>query len=461
MPGRSGITSVISVILLALMAALAVSYAAFANASYLQADNLTKAHSAQAQAESGLAFMLHTMREVTLPGETTDETMMEDLRASLSDHLDSTPNLGGAYVDFINDEVLIPLIQCGTGGFTSRFTQVDGNSCRMTVTGTVADVSRSVSIDLDVGPATDDIWRHGIASRGKIDVGVHATVRGANRREEAQMLSLLADDEYPIALWGHVTIGGDLFLTDENATVGIQGSGVGISVGDETDIGLIRSEHVHVVDTPILPQVDTAPFRDLELIDLEDLPNYNNNTFTNIRITRRANPVKFGHNAVLNGIVYIEAPNKVTFMSNCVLNGFVVTEDGGDEELQDCQLIFKSDMSSTPVEDLPDMIEGVSMLEVKEHTGTFVLAPGFGVQFFGHANTITGAIAADKIGFWNHPEIEVTGFILGLTDEKMELDGHTVITIDSDNADQNPAGFVFPKSLTPNPDSYTEVTGGY
>ncbi len=460
MAGRSGITSVISVILLTIMAALAVSYAAFASASYLQADNLAKAHSAQAQAESGLVFMLHTMREVTLPGETTDETMMEDLRASLSDHLDSTPNLGGAYVDLINDQVLIPLIQCGTGGFTSRFTQVDGNSCRMTVTGTVGDVSRSISIDLDVGPGTDDVWRHGIASRGKIDVGVHAVVTGANRREEAQLLSLLAGED-AIALGLHVAIGGDLFLTDETAAVDIQGSGGGLSVGGETDIGLIRSEHIHVVDTPILPQVDTAPFRDLELIDLEDLPNYNNNIFTNIRIRRGMNPVKFGHNAVLNGIVYVEAPNKVTFMSNCILNGFVVTEDGGDQELQDCQLIFKAEMSSTPVEDLPDMIGEVSMLEVKEHTGTFVLAPGFGVQFFGHANTITGAIAADKIGFWNHPEIEVTGFILGLTDEKMELDGHTVITIDSDNADQNPAGFVFPKILTPNPNSYTEVTGGY
>ena len=39
--------------------------------------------------------------------------------------------------------------------------------------------------------------------------------------------------------------------------------------------------------------------------------------------------------------------------------------------------------------------------------------------------------------------------------------GHNVITIDSDNADANPAGFVYPKILTPNPDSYREVTGGY
>lgn len=460
MARRSGITAVISVILLTIMAALAVSYAAFANASYLQADNLAKAHSAQTQAESGLAFMLHTMREVTLPGDTTDETMMEDLRASLSDHLDSTPNLGGAYVDLIDDEVLIPLIQCGTGGFTSRFTQVDGNSCRMTVTGTIEDVSRSVSIDLDVGPATDDTWRHGIASRGKIDVGVHAIVTGANRQEEAQMLSLLAGED-AIALGLHVAIGGDLFLTDETATVDIQGGGGGgLSVGGETDVGLILSEHVHVVDPPILPTVDTTILEALATEELPDLPNYNNRTFTNVRIKPDTDP-DFGQDAVLNGIVYVEAPNIVTFKSNCILNGFVVTEDGGDQELQDCQLIFKSGMSSTPVEDLPDMIEGVSMLEVKEHTGTFVLAPGFGVKFYGHANTIAGAIAADKIHFWGQAEIEVTGFILGLTDEVMALDGHTVITIDSDNADANPAGFVYPKILTPNPDSYREVTGGY
>ncbi len=276
------------------------------------------------------------------------------------------------------------------------------------------------------------------------------------------MLSLLADDEYPIALRGHVTIGGDLFLTDENATVGILGSGVGISVGDETDIRLIRSEHVHVVDPPILPTVDTTIFEALATNDLDpDLPNYNNNTFTNIRITQRTNP-KFGHGAVLNGVVYVEAPNIVTFMSNCILNGFVVTEDGSDEYLlQDCQIIFKSGMSSTPVEDLDDIIDEISMLEVKEHTGTFVLAPGFGVDFYGHANTIAGAIAADKIKFWGQSEVSVTGFILGLTDEEMEVVGNTVITIDSDNADQNPAGFVFPKSLTPNPDSYRESIGGY
>ena len=458
MSERSGMISVIALILLVAMAGLSVSYVSFTNSSVLKADNFVRGQSAQLTAESGLAFMLYRLRTATLPGSTTSDMMMMRLRASLSEHLDFTPNLGNTYVDMADNDVLVPAIQSGSGSFSSRFTQIAENRCRMTVTGTVGDVSRSVSIDLDMGPAAANTWGRGIASRGRIDIWGHSLVLGANRPEEAQMLSLLPEED-AIELKGDVTIGGDLFLTDEDATVNLHGGGGGDpSVGGETDADLILSEHVHLVDPPILPTVDTTIFEAL-VTDLPDLPNYNSGTCTNVRIKAGTDPA-LGHCAVLNGVVYVEAPNKVTFKSNCILNGFVVTEDGSEKDPRDCQIIFKAGMRSTPVEDLPDVIDGISMLEVKQHTGTFVLAPGFGVDFYGHANTITGAVAADKIDFWGHAEIEVTGFILGLTDEVMTLHGHSKITIDSDGADTNPAGFVLPKVLVPNYDSYREPTGG-
>jgi len=96
---------------------------------------------------------------------------------------------------------------------------------------------------------------------------------------------------------------------------------------------------------------------------------------------------------------------------------------------------------------------------VKQQTGTFVLAPGFGVTFAGNFSAINGAIAADQLTFTGTAEGLVRGSVIGLRDITTRVGGNVDIFVDRSNADPNPAGFLKPFALIPQPETYQELTG--
>ncbi|MDY7011237.1 MAG: hypothetical protein SVV80_10875 [Planctomycetota bacterium] len=447
---NQGFAYVLALLLLAIFSTLAVAFASTTDLDLQKSNNSRNSAGAQMAAESGLAFMLWELKNTQLPANTTEETLLDNLSDSLAERLEGTTNLGAETVAQNGGAVTVPLINYGGNSFSCSFTQLGENLCRLTVTGQSEGVSRTVSIDLTMTNSSSAAFDYGIASRGKIAVWGHSEVVGVNDSDEAKMLSIL-DDSGAIDLRGNVNIEGELFLTDDDASVEIQGNSA--EVAGETDKDAILSNHVHTVPEPEFPEVDTEQFADLatgEVIDSSS--NLNKATYDNIRIAAGTNP-QFGHDVVINGIVYVEAPNVVTFKNDCVINGMIVTEDGSDYSFDDCQLIFKSKVSSPGVEASPDTPE---FDEIKEQTGTFVLGPGFGVDFRAQVNTINGVIAADKVDFRGHVSITVKGSILGLTNKDTTLHGHNTISIDSSGKDKTPAGFLLPKELVPIPGSYAE-----
>jgi hypothetical protein len=211
------------------------------------------------------------------------------------------------------------------------------------------------------------------------------------------------------------------------------------------------------VAEPDFPELDLTPFPGLTTNVVDgSTQTSGNKTFENIHVLPGANPT-FNGNITINGIIYIEAPNKVKFNGNLVINGFVVTSDGGDLPLSGNQLTFNGNVSVPGVDALPDTEE---FEDVKEHEGTAILAPGFGVTFSGNNSGINGMIAADQLTFRGNSSLggELTGTILGLADLPMSLRGNTTITINREDAVDLPTGFKYPSTFEVISGSYAETT---
>ncbi|MBL7132994.1 MAG: hypothetical protein ISS78_02745, partial [Phycisphaerae bacterium] len=254
-------------------------------------------------------------------------------------------------------------------------------------------------------------------------------------------------------LSGGAVIAGDLTVVGDSY-IAISGSP---SLGGTTDPELM-GQHIHSLSaTPQVPTVDLEPLAALatNVVDSSTSTSSPGLTFSNIRIASSTNPT-FGSDVVINGMTYVEAPNIVSFAGKTTINGMVVTEDS-DNPIESCQLSFSAQVEAYGVETLPDIPE---FDQVRQETGTFILAPGFAVTFSGQFSAISGTIAADQLTFTGQAEGIVKGAVIGLGDYPTSLDGIVEIRVDRLNAYPDPAGFVKTIALEVDPASYRELVGG-
>ena len=216
------------------------------------------------------------------------------------------------------------------------------------------------------------------------------------------------------------------------------------------------ADHIHfAVDPPVFPEVDTSIFRPLAINIVDGTTNTGQagQVFENILITAGTNPT-FAADTIINGLVYIESPNIVNFSAKVTLNGVIATEDN-DLDLESCKIHFGAQVEAYGVEALPDLPQ---FADVRDLTGSLVVAPGFDVSFAGHFSTISGTIAADKLSFSGQAEGTVMGSVVGLADYPTWISGTVNIVIDQSGQDSNDAGFTMPLCLEVDPKTYREST---
>jgi hypothetical protein len=386
---------------------------------------------------------------VRLPGTTTSSTFPANLCAVLGTAMNGTANLSGQTVAVNGAAVTVPQIVLPYGRFTSQLAWADPNQATLTVTGNSQDATQRVRIFLDVVPRLPTAFDYGMASLGQITISGSARIVGVNDPSEASVLSATASTT-AITLSGSAVISGDIHTTGNPSTVVISGSP---SVGGSTDPNVI-AQHVHFdVEVPTFPEIDIAPIAALATNTLSS-STPSASSYSNIRIVANTNPT-FGSDVVLNGVVYVEAPNIVTFAGHTTINGLIVTQDAG-LPISSCRLSFSGSAEAYGVEVLPDTPEFAA---VKEQTGTFVLAPGFAVTFSGNFGAVNGSIAADQLTFSGTAEGVVRGSVLGLSDLPTTVSGHVEISVDHAAADPHPAGFVLSCALVPIPSTYSELKG--
>jgi hypothetical protein len=450
---RGGLVYVLALVLLVVLTSVAVTVVGASGLSIRSSDNYDAVTRARLVAESGLAFLVGQIQQINLPYSTSGANFLTNLNTVLGNELNGTGNLAGQTVGINGSGVDIPQIQTGEGGFSARITWLGSDLARLEVVGQARNVSRTVAMNLELGPKASGVFDYGIASRGKIVIKGNATFDGVNMPEEANILSTKST---PVAIeaGGSAYIGGDLSVTGEEGDYIII-SGRGLSIGGTSDINEIVEHHLHLgVDDPEWPEVDISPFVPMA-VNVLGSSSPGGGTYTNIRIPAGTNP-SFGGDTVVNGVMYIESPNQVKFTAKATINGVVVTEEDPGQALTDCQIDFRGQASAPGVQGLPNTEEWQTL---KQYVGTVILAPGFGVSFRGNTNTINGTVAADELSFLGNSSISgnVTGSVLGLKNLPMTLSGSCTIKVDKLHSSKFPPGFQYPRGLTAVADSYAEV----
>ena len=445
-----GAVYIAALTLLAVFAALGVALATFCGLGLRQSDNHRLIADSRLTAESGLAFMLVQLRQIRLPGTTTEANFADNLFQALGERLNETPNLAGQAVSTAGGTVSVPAVQLDSRTFSCQFVSAGENRCRMVVAGASHGVTRRVAMDLVLVPKLPVVFDYGLASAGKITISGNSRILGVNDPSEASVLSATKDNREAIHIDGSVEIDGDLAVSDDNHNIVITGNP---SIAGSTDPN-VYCEHLHFgVGRPDFPELDIDPLAALATNVIDSTTDIGNkDTFNNVRIAAGTNPT-FANQVTLNGVVYIEAPNVVRFEGGATLNGFVVTQES-DQPLEACQLHFAGHVEARGVEALPDTPEFAA---VKEQTGTFVLAPGFGVTFAGSFSAINGTIAAEQLTFTGTAEGVVCGSVIGLADRMTTVGGNVEIRVDRKNMPANPAGIVQSFAFQPDPGTYSEL----
>ena len=430
---RNGAVSVLAVVFLAMFAALAIAYATAANNAMLQADNLARAQNARLQAESGLEYFGLLLQQVEIPRNLSGEELVAAVEAAVSAPLNSEIATDGT-----------------DRGFTAALS-AKGRTVTLTVSGRAGAVRRAISMNFEVVRGGSAAFDRGVSSLGPIKMTGNAKLIGMNTPSESNVYTATYATDQAYNLSGNCSIDGDIYAANPDAYATITGS---VSIGGEGIWSDAILDHIHMgVGDQEFPQVDQSVFEPFatNIVDA-DTPTTGSITFSNIRILAAVNP-NFSGNIDLNGVTFVEQPNEVRFSGNVTITGVIVTEDAGDGTYETNTIRFGGNTSTRGVEELPDLPE---YAELKQLPGSFLLAPGFGVEFTGNFGTINGTIAADKFTFSGNARGIIEGSLICYSDAEMILTGNSSLTFDRSFSPSTPPGFTTPDTLAPLPDSYTE-----
>lgn len=399
-------------------------------------------------AESGLGWARTALPAVILPPVPAEPA--ETLQA-VADALNATlgaGDFGGAQATVDGATLTCPSVVLGMPGgeatFTMRIASVGDEVYRLESMGTAGDSRATVAMEFEAEPDVRLITDFGLASRSRIVLQGNARVDGANAPSEGSLLSTNQIYMDPVSIIGSVYVSGNVAITNPDGNVKLKGNS---EVGGDIMIG---------VSDPPFPTLDPSIFEPYATNTLDpSISTYSSDmVLSNVRIPAGTNPT-FSAGVQINGVVYVESPNVVKFAGHTSVTGVIVAEEPvGTLDVVSNSITFTGDTSSQGVEALPDTAEYAGL---RDKTGTFLLTPGYAVEFQGSFTSINGSIAASKVCFTGDATGTVSGSVLNYHDTDMEILGSSHITIDHSNVDDGPAGMNFPRRMVPCAGTYNEI----
>jgi hypothetical protein len=466
----AGFASILSLSVVVVVAATAVTLVVGTTSQLHQTDNLAKVHEARLTGESGVSFLAYQIAGAPVQSGLDARGVTLALATHLRGRLDGTANLsrvGGRIVHDpnlpdLNDPndhrdpnlIQIPSITLGsTKNFSARIhlqnpaEPNDPFTFRLEVTGRAGLMARTVGLEFEVGAAGDGEsspgsqgvfgFPGGIVSNGPIALTGNAKLRSVNDANESSLLTTTMTNP-GITLNGNCTIDGDAYLCNPAGAVSMAGN---YSLGGATRTRGDINAHIHKgVSPPELPRVDTSIFKPLATTVVTG-GSSGNLTYNNILVRANTNPT-FAGNTKIRGIVYIEQPNNVHFAGNCDLKGLVVTEDAGDNGYTSNSVKFSGNFKVAGIDALPNEAQFAAL---KAMPGSFILAPGFSLEFAGNFGTVAGYIAANQLKFTGNISGTVYGGIINYGNTQMTLTGNSTLTFNRQGYLNNVGG----KIITP------------
>jgi hypothetical protein len=157
---------------------------------------------------------------------------------------------------------------------------------------------------------------------------------------------------------------------------------------------------------------------------------------------------------VIEGIVYVEAPNKIQFESNMTIRGAIVVENNPPGDLTKNTIDFASNATINGVEALPDTPQWA---EIKELGGAAIIAPNFAVSISSNFGSVGGMIVAGQITLDSNASGTVVGGFMSLSnDAPVTFSSNANILVQTRIANNTPAGLYFDKNYVPRPETYAE-----
>lgn len=451
---RRGAVLIISMIFIIIFSALAVSLAAMSGANVQFAQNQCKADRARACAESGFDIIRFWLNCVSISGTTTEEQRFNQIAISLQNELidKGITNITASYNSSTINIPTVPLNSENMSSFSATITQLDIDTLQIDVTGVYGSISRTIRATYDFGIRGNNVFDFGVATKGPLSLSGNIELEGVNVNVEASVYIESENSNLALSIIGNSQIAGDVSIVNPIANVDLQGGKAGI--GGETGQNAI-DHHVHFGVPPSeFPEPNPVQFASYISSVIDANTNTSSDaTFENVRIIASTNP-HFTGQVTLKGIVYIETPNVVDFSGGVNVTGIIVGDGNLNDNSGTNQIIFRGNVSSHPVTDLP---AEARFDEIRDQTGTFVIAPGFKVSFGGSFDTLCGAIAGNGIEFFGNAGGTINGSIINYSEKQMELSGNSDLFFNRSGTTISPAGFVPEIVLEYNPTSYLEL----
>jgi len=446
---HKGAALLLSMIILAILSAWAVSITSITDTNVQLAENQRKANRARASAESGLDVLRFWLNQVSMPSTTAASAKFSNLATFLRNNL--TDNI--TYDD--SSLITIPdVILDSTAGQTFSAKIIadnpsDAKILQVDVTGTYRTITRTIRVNYDFGPSQYPIFDYGVATRGPLHLAGNIELGGVNVAVESSVYIESDVTEETLSIIGNSQIDGDCFFANPNPDVHLQGGQA--SIGGERGEEAIAN-HVHTAVDPVeFPPPNPDYFEHYVVNTLDPSTYTTETTFENIRIPPNTNP-SFAGGVTLKGITFIETPNVVTFTGNANITGIIVGNGDLNDNSGTNRIIFLGTVDSLSVSELPDEFG-----ELKTETGTFLMAPGFSVSFGGNFETINGVIAANGIEFFGEAGGTINGSVINYSDTTMNLTGNSDLYFNAATTEV-PAGFDYEIILKYLPEYYCEVT---
>jgi hypothetical protein len=452
---RKGAVLVIAMVFLATFVSLSASMLVMSSANAKIADNQQIAGQAISSAFSGMEIMRYWLEGVTVSG-----TIAEDLRLSnVSTTLQNELNTAGATtvnVNYNSDNEVLTVSNYTLNSSTGEaFTAVlsygdDYDTVQIDVTGFSNGIEKTIRNNFWFGAIGSSIFDFGIATKGPLSMTGNVDIDGYNENIEASVYIESMASCVALEMTGKSSIAGEVSIVNPLANADI---GRASSVGGET--GSDAHEHITIgVGAADFPNPNPEIFESyVQNVFVAGETSTNNATIQNILIPAGTNP-SFTGDFNLQGLMYIESPNTVTFAGNAVITGMIVAEGDVFNPSSDNQLSFSGNVETYGVSELPDT---ASFSELKQETGTFLLAPGFNASFTGNFNTVNGVIAASGISFSGNAGGVINGSVVNYSNDTMTLNGNSDLKFNRSGIQATPSGFGPSKKLEFLPGTYEEV----
>lgn len=449
---QKGAVLIICMIFLSIFAALAVSIIEMSDTNVQIANDYRHTNQALSNAQSGLEIIRHYLSEIGISGTVTPENRLTAIQTALQNEFtdESITNVAFTSYDSNSATINITGIQ-STSNVTVTINKVDDDTLRVNITGTSDQFSRTISVEFDFIATGNDIFDFGVATRGALVMTGQTEIDDVNLTIESNVyIEGDIDSGDAFSMTNQTVISDDVIIANPYATYSIGGQS---SIGGAT--GEAAEDHITVgSDYVDFPEPNPEYFETFATGDVIDA-NYNwdnDAVLNNVTIAANTNPT-FAGTVTINGILFIEPPNRVKFTGQSTINGIIVANGNVNNESTDNNIHFSGQVVCNDMSGL----EGAEFDLIKQETGTFIMAPGFSLQFSGQANNIAGAIAANGISFTGQASGTINGSILNYSQTPITMSGQSSLTLNPSGSESNPAGFVPMQVLLFQPTSYAEV----